>query len=162
MPGPAPAPTKLKELRGNPGKRVLNANEPQPRVAKVTCPRWLPLVAKREWRRVAPELVRLGLLTVADRAALAAYCEAWAEAIMAHETLQRDGYTFTTAKGYTGVHPMVAIKNKALLRMRAFASEFGLTPSARSRLSVEPPKAADPFDAFLAAVNAADEDTADE
>lgn len=162
MRGPSPMPTKLKELRGNPGKRALNVNEPQPLAAKVTCPRWLPTAAKREWRRIAPELVRLGLLTLVDRGALAAYCEAWAEAIMAHETLQREGYTFETEKGYRGVHPMVAVKNKALLRMRAFASEFGLTPSVRSRLSVEPPKAVDPFDAFLSAVNAADEDTADE
>ncbi|AZF90288.1 MAG: terminase small subunit [Phage 5P_3] len=159
MPGPAPTPTKLKELRGNPGKRALNAHEPQPRAAKVTCPRWLPTAAKREWRRIAPELVRLGLLTVADRAALAAYCEAWAEAIMAHQALQREGYTFETEKGYRGVHPLVAVKNKALLRMRAFGAEFGMTPSARARLSVEPPTPLDPFESFLNAVN---EEPADE
>jgi len=162
MPGPSPTPTKLKELRGTTRPDRAPAHEPQPLATKVTCPRWLPSAAKREWRRIAPELVRLGLLTVADRAALAAYCEAWAEAIMAHETLQREGYTFETEKGYRGVHPMVAVKNKALLRMRAFASEFGMTPSARTRISVEPPKVIDPFDAFLNAVNAADEDTSDE
>jgi hypothetical protein len=30
MSGPAPKPTRLKELQGNPGKRKLNHNEPTP------------------------------------------------------------------------------------------------------------------------------------
>ena len=39
------------------------------------CPRWLDPEAKAEWKRIAPELKRLGILTVLDGPILAAYCE---------------------------------------------------------------------------------------
>jgi hypothetical protein len=42
--------------------------------------------------------------------------------------------------------------------MRALAVELGITPSARARLRVVPPKAKDPFEASLDRDNEADED----
>ena len=145
----APKPTALKRLEGNPGKRPLNRHEPQPRVDSVYCPRWLSQDAKREWRRVAPELTRLGLLTLVDRAALAAYCEAYAEWLLACRALTEGGYTFTTDKGYVVPHPMVGIKQKALDRMRAFMTEFGMTPSSRSRIVLPPQEPDNPVIEFL-------------
>src|ERR1700680_4917197 len=79
MSGPKPKPTTLKLLTGNPGKRPLNDAEPQPLVGDPGCPSWLDAEAKREWKRIAPELVSLGLLTILDRATFAAYCQAWAD-----------------------------------------------------------------------------------
>ena len=38
--GPAPEPTALKILAGNPGKRKLPENEPQPQGTPI-CPAWL-------------------------------------------------------------------------------------------------------------------------
>ena len=59
-PGPPPTPTNLKLLRGNPGKRKLNTNEPDPEPAIPPCPSHLDKVAKKEWRRVSKELLALG------------------------------------------------------------------------------------------------------
>ena len=59
-PGPPPTPTNLKLLRGNPGKRKLNANEPDPEPAIPPCPSHLDKVAKKEWRRISKELLALG------------------------------------------------------------------------------------------------------
>jgi phage terminase small subunit len=70
-------------LTGNPGKRPLNKNEPRPDVLIPECPPELGPVARREWDRVVGDLAALRLLTNLDRAALAAYCGAyalWAEA----------------------------------------------------------------------------------
>ncbi len=136
MSGPAPKPARLRLLEGNPGKRPLPKNEPRPRPVAPSRPAWLLPEAKREWSRVAPELERLGLLTVVDRAALAGYCQAWAQAVQAEDVLRREGLTFTTPNGYVQQRPEVAIAQKAWQAVKSFAAEFGLTPSSRTRLSL--------------------------
>ena len=68
-PGPPPTPTNLKMLRGNPGKRKLNTNEPDPPPAIPSCPSHLDKVAKREWRRISKELFEMGIISKLDRAA---------------------------------------------------------------------------------------------
>ena len=83
MRGRRPKPTRLKVLTGNPGKRPLNNAEPRPEAAVPNCPDELGETARREWNRLVGELASLKLLTNFDRAALAAYCGAyalWAEA----------------------------------------------------------------------------------
>jgi P27 family predicted phage terminase small subunit len=147
--GPPPKPTQLKVLQGNPGKRPLNKREPQPRAAHVSCPRWLLPEAKKEWRRLAPELRRLGLLTVVDRTALAAYCQAYARWRQAEEVLTREGLVFETASGYLMPRPEVAIAQKSQQIMKGFLTEFGFTPASRTRVSLPEQKAADPFAEFL-------------
>ena len=69
--GPAPKPTALKVLDGNPRHRPINRSEPRPRPVAPKCPSWLDAEAKREWRRIAPALERIGLLTEIDGTALA-------------------------------------------------------------------------------------------
>jgi P27 family predicted phage terminase small subunit len=133
--GPAPKPTALRELEGNPGKRALPKNEPKPDKGAV-CPEWIPAEAKAEWERVAPELERLGLLTKVDSSALAAYCVAYARWRAAEEAIAIHGLTFMTESGYAAQRPEVGIANKAMADIRAFCKEFGLTPSARGRMSI--------------------------
>ena len=76
--GPPPKPTKLKLLAGNPGKRPLNRREPQPRKTTPRCPAWLGKEARAVWKRMVPELRRMGVLTVIDGEALAAFCQTYA------------------------------------------------------------------------------------
>ena len=133
--GPPPQPTKLKLLKGNPGKRKLNEAEPTPETKAPDCPKWLTKVAKEEWDRVMPELLRLGLMSGLDRAALAGYCQSYANWRQAQTRIRRFGMTFTTEKGYEGQRPEVAIAQRERQIMRQFAQEFGFTPSARSRVS---------------------------
>lgn len=151
--GPAPTPTSLRLLRGNPGKRAINKREPKPAPLRPTCPRWLNVEAKREWRRVVPELERLGLLTRVDRAELAAYCQSWARWKEAEEFIEKHGpaIPIRDADGrvkYLQQIPQVSISQKERQAMRAFASEFGLSPSSRSRIQV-PEQQADDIDALL-------------
>jgi phage terminase small subunit len=78
MRGRRPKPTRLKVLTGNPGKRPLNNNEPNPEAAMPDCPPELGPVAKQEWDRLAAQLGPLRMITHLDRAALASYCAAYA------------------------------------------------------------------------------------
>ncbi|QQK75083.1 phage terminase small subunit P27 family [Salicibibacter cibarius] len=138
--GPAPKPTNLKVMEGNPGKRPLNENEPEPTKETPECPEWLTDEAKEEWDRVVPELERLGLLTVVDGASLASYCASWARAVEAESWMAKNGRYYVTRdkdgdiKSMSKV-PHVAIAEKSFAEVRAFAKEFGLTPSSRSELS---------------------------
>ena len=67
--GRKPKPTAMKLLEGNPGKRPLNVHEPIPPKGTVKCPAWLLPEAKKEWKRLAPALEAMGVLTMADQTA---------------------------------------------------------------------------------------------
>jgi P27 family predicted phage terminase small subunit len=148
--GRKPTPTALKALRGNPGKRRLNASEPKPSGIP-TCPKHLTKAAKSEWNRISKELLVLGLLTSVDRAALAAYCSAYARWADAETKIQELGAVTTTDKGNIIQSPWVGCANRAMELMHKFLTEFGLTPSSRSRLQVQvpPDKQDEVWDALL-------------
>lgn len=149
--GRPPKPTELKQLQGNPGKRAINKGEPKPEAKVPTCPKHLDDEARKEWRRVSKELYTLKLLTVVDRAALAAYCQNWARWVKAEEELAKDDVemVMSTDKGYHHANPWIGISNQAQKQMRSFLAEFGMTPASRSRVSVGEEGEADPYETFL-------------
>ena len=112
MRGRRPKPTRLKVLTGNPGKRPLNANEPRPEAATPECPVELGPVARREWDRMVGELAPLRILTHLDRAALAAYCGAYALWAEATEAIQKYGSMVKSPSGYPVQSPYVSIANR--------------------------------------------------
>ncbi|MFH9215463.1 phage terminase small subunit P27 family [Streptomyces globisporus] len=134
----AAAPAKLKLLTGRAPGRDSGGREVQPGPAFVRvppeAPDWLTEEAAAEWARVLPGLARLELLKPEDRAALAAYCEAWATFRQATETVKREGLTIEARQG-TLTHPAVGIARAAGREVRAWAAHFGLTPSSEQALS---------------------------
>ena len=83
MPGPAPKPTALKKLAGNPGKRPLNDREPQPERVAPAQPRGLPSGAKEFWDAHVEKLEQLGVLTEVDGPAFTMMCRHYDLAIQA-------------------------------------------------------------------------------
>ncbi|WP_366923864.1 phage terminase small subunit P27 family [Metallumcola ferriviriculae] len=132
--GRKPKPTAIKELEGNPGKRELNQNEPKPEKKAPRCPTWLEPDAKKEWRRMAKQLEQLGILSEVDMAAFAGYCQAYARWKEAEEFITKHGTIVKTPSGYWQQVPQVSIAQTYLKIMNRFCEQFGLTPSARSRL----------------------------
>jgi P27 family predicted phage terminase small subunit len=130
--------TTLKRLAGNPGKRPNEAPDAHPISDSGYAPKHLSEMARAEWRRVVPELKRLGLLTVVDRAALEAYCETYAIWRQAQDAIAVQGLTFSTPNGYIQQRPEVSIAQKALQQMRGFMVEFGMTPRARNNVKGNP------------------------
>jgi P27 family predicted phage terminase small subunit len=144
MPGPPPIPFSLQRLRGNPDKKRLRP-EPQP-VVDPQCPEPPPFVtgyAADEWWRVAPELHRLGLLTVIDVATLAAYCTSYQLWRQAQEALERmasrdesmHGLLVKSADGNARRNSLAKIVADAASDMVRYSGEFGLTPVARARIA---------------------------
>lgn len=134
IPGRKPKPTAIKILEGNPGKRALNDREPQPEKKAPSCPRWLEKEGKREWRRLAVKLERMGLLTEVDMAAFAGYCQAYARWKENEEFITKHGSLVRTPSGYWMQIPQVSIAQQYMKQMERFAEQFGLTPASRSRL----------------------------
>jgi P27 family predicted phage terminase small subunit len=159
--GPPPQPTHLRLLRGNPSRRPVNRNEPQPaRAAEIPAPPdFLTGYAREEWARIAPELFRLGLLTIVDEPALAAYCTSFATFRTAVETLAKMGEAdpvsralmIKTVKGGATQNPLFLTARQAANDMLRVAAEFGMTPAARSRLNSPfgPPPGPSKFDGLM-------------
>ena len=163
-------PTALKVLDGNPGKRPLPKNEPKPEPTAPTCPSFLTGPAKYEWKRIAPQLEKIGLLTQIDRAALAGYCQSWADYKEAKEFIAKNGSVCilwerekdgTIKKDFAGEpiirymqpYPQVGIANKALQQMKSFCASFGMTPSDRSGMELPGAKEQDdPMEALISGV----------
>jgi P27 family predicted phage terminase small subunit len=111
--------------------------------------------AKVEWGRVCNELYEAGLLSKIDRAILACYCQAYGAWIEADRILadfaakakeKHDpgrGYLIMTINGNVIQNPAVGVRNKAMADVAKYATDLGMTPSARSRVTAKPPIEAD-------------------
>lgn len=129
--GRKPKSTVLKLVSGNPGKRPLNDAEPQPVVlVDLTSPKSLDSYGRQCWNRNAPVLQGIGILTEADVDLLTLYCDAYSQWRRASIAVRR-------LKPTDDLYRRVAVSvERARDQMRLLASELGLSPSSRSRLSV--------------------------
>jgi P27 family predicted phage terminase small subunit len=129
-------PIEIKRLRGNPGKRKLHAGPQPPVAAEPPEPlAFLSEGAKAEWRRLAPDLHKIGLLSIFDHMTFGAYCAHTARWIEAERMLERKGLL---AKGSTGnvvASPLFRIAILSAREMIAAGAAFGLSPSARARIA---------------------------
>ena len=142
--GRKPKSAELKLLGGNAGKRPINDDAPKPSLAKNTKPfPWLSRRAQQIWRRSVPELIATGQLTKVDVDAFAGFCSACATFQECEEFINKKGMTYISESEKFGTQikkrPEVAIRSDALKIVRSFASEFGLTPSARTCIKIEKP-----------------------
>jgi P27 family predicted phage terminase small subunit len=138
--GPPPIPTHLKLLRGNPGGRPLNRNEPQPPPVETTePPDYLIGHAADEWRRIAPGLRALGLLTALDIHVLAAFCVSygrWRETEEVIADLRKQESVLSSLIVEGRINPLVKLSHLMAREMLRYAGEFGFTPATRSRISL--------------------------
>jgi P27 family predicted phage terminase small subunit len=164
MRGPPPTPNVLRLLRGNPSKRRI-ADEPKPKIPETVPepPDFLQGYAADEWYRVSGELHVLGLLTILDVMPLGAYCQAYAHWRTAVETFNKmaalspdaaSGLLIKRGDGTPAPNPLLSIARKAAGDMIRAASEFGMAPAARARISAgvgfEPPPGGNKFDGLIA------------
>jgi len=144
--GRKPTPTALKLVKGNPGKRALPKAEAVVALSEPTPPAFLCDDAKVEWGRVCSALYAAGLMTELDRAALAAYCAAYGRWAQAERAINRmaakdelnAALMIKTVSGNAIQNPLVGIANTAKRAVVKYAAEFGMTPSARTRVNANP------------------------
>ena len=136
-----PKPTKLKVVTGNPGGRPLSKNEPQPLAGIPTAPPHLSDRGREAWHFWAKELDDVGVLTMLDGLALELLAEAYGDLLDARDLVKFHGKLSTTSNGNDIQHPAVGIANQAWERVKKMLVEFGMTPSARTRVAIsEKPK----------------------
>lgn len=156
--GPPPQPSQLALVKGNPGKRALNAKEPKANGKLGAPPEWLDTRGKAAWRSLATIIGDMRLESASDRKALELLCGAYAEYREADDEVRRSGITYArkTATGEVVIttHPAVVIRADAMRRVHRMLLEFGLTPSARSRVSAKEGESLDPLSEFLGRRNA--------
>jgi P27 family predicted phage terminase small subunit len=102
--------------------------------------------ALAEWHRITPLLHGAGLLTVIDGSALAAYCQSYATWVEAQEEIRRSGTVIRSLHNQPMVSPYLKVANVAWQQWTRMLTEFGMSPSSRSRVKVpETPPATDPY-----------------
>lgn len=140
MPGRPPKPSSLRLVEGNRGKRALPQNEPDPDyLADLTPPAHLPPAAAVVWAELAPRLRAARLLTVCDTLALEWLCIAAAQHRQATAQIGDDKLIMRNAEtGSLSPSPWIIIQSMAFKRGKAIADAFGMTPSARARVMVQP------------------------
>ena len=142
-------PTGQKVLEGNPGKRPLNENEPPTIEGGGDCPEELQGEAQAEWFRIVADMKELGVMSKEYRPALIMYCDTWAEFIRCRDAVKGMGLTVRSANGSTAKNPLLSVLSQLKKEARAWLVEFGMTPTSKSRLNMEPTKVTDDLDEYL-------------
>lgn len=129
--------------RGRPRKAValatIHGDRARPAAAAVLpvaiddAPAELNDEERDHWRQLAPELLRLGRLTVLSSPALSDLCRWLAMADMMHARISADGLTQTGQKGEQVRHPLLMPLATVAARIEIARNSFGMSPAANDR-----------------------------
>ena len=140
-------PTNLKVIQGTDRKHRINKDEPKPKSDNLVMPKGMSVKAVECWGEVSKNLKQAGILTNLDNHALMLYCEAYARWVDANDNLKLEGVVIIAKSGFPVQSPYLAIANKAFDQMTKLLTEFGMTPSSRSKVQVtDIKKKEDPWD----------------
>jgi len=148
--GPAPKPTELRKLEGNPSRRPMPKNEPQYPAGLPVKPKRMSPGAARIWEKLIDEMAGAYILRSVDQRALWHLCEdealieeAYAGIWKMIRTLKKKakaenkvlpgGAVMALLSMTSGRMAMSSVRDlsvRAVIQRR----EFGLTPSSRSRV----------------------------
>lgn len=148
--GPRPKPTYMKLLDGNPGRRPLNENEPKPVGDLRDPPEGLSDSQRALWIQTVDE-APAGLLKRLDRELFRTWvvaCDTYRRAVA--ELNRTPALLVRTRSGEFIQNPYISIVNKQALMMHKAGEQMGFSPSARTRIAMDPedPGAANPFNKF--------------
>jgi P27 family predicted phage terminase small subunit len=153
--GRKPKPTAQQVAEGDPRKlgvhRLEQKLEAEAKGSRglPNCPSHLKGRARKAWKSWSEELERMNLDSRVDGQMLEGACVAYEAAIECYENIQKQGRlvakravdpeTNKLVVVSVKTNPLVGQMNAAWMIMRAFCSEFGLSPVSRTRLTVEKP-----------------------
>ena len=147
MAGRPPKPTALKLIAGNPGKRASGKQEPDPTyLSDLTAPAWMPPAAASVWDEIAKPLSEAKLLTEVDVPMLSMACVSIAQYRYAVGRVGSDLVKSKLEKNDEGelvevgehINPWAMIQSMTFKQAMVVLREFGMSPSARSRVAIQP------------------------
>jgi len=104
--------------------------------------------AAKAWKRLVEILGPQRIVSHSDYYSLMILCESWAVYRRAEDAIAKDGDFLIGQKGELIKHPAHTLINQAWERIRPLLSEFGLTPTARSRFLLDVDNDKDDTDFF--------------
>ncbi|MFZ1008977.1 MAG: phage terminase small subunit P27 family [Candidatus Sulfotelmatobacter sp.] len=152
MRGRKPKSAAVQLAAGDPRDRGKNKLQemvdraPTPTRGLPACPRHLRGRARAAWNFWSRELMAMGLDRRCDAQMLEGACVGYERACLSDLQLQAEGLTVKeTALDKDGntillrikKHPAVDVSNAAWRQLRAFCSEFGLSPVSRNRVLID-------------------------
>lgn len=145
MKGPRPLPIAIHRMNGNPSKKNLGkmeAETPKARVSVPTPPATLDAVAKKEWKRITGELLKMGIIAQCDEEILETYCVEYSikrSVMMIIKNRHLIPDIADKDEREDAEHELkraLAVFRKVETVMFRLYGELGLSPSARSRIRV--------------------------
>jgi P27 family predicted phage terminase small subunit len=139
--GPKPKPTKDKKAKGTHRSNRSYYDELQYDLTQEIPPppTVLDEFGKREWDIIMPQLKARGVLSVTDHSIILAYCLEMQTYFEARCDIKREGKYLKSVNKRGGVsyavNPNVSIGDKAISNAIRIATEFGFSPSSRTRIS---------------------------
>jgi P27 family predicted phage terminase small subunit len=127
--------TKAEKTKRGAAEKVMGEAPP----IKTTPPAWLDETAKKEWRRLIKECKAMGILSTLDMGALAICCDAYSKYMAAtlkiNDTTLVGTHTNKSGAKNLVINPFVMVAQKYSDTYKKYATDLGLTPAARMRMT---------------------------
>ncbi|MFC0281791.1 phage terminase small subunit P27 family [Falsigemmobacter intermedius] len=143
--GRKPKPTHLKIVAGEKRPSRINKDEPVANQGLAVAPAWLSSRAAEIFDQISATLHGMGIASPDDTHALALCASRLEEVEILTVMVEDAGRTYTSEGGLVKARPEVAMRNEAMRHAQSLLAEFGLTPSARSKVSAGKAPEANPF-----------------
>ena len=149
--GRRPKPTALK---------ILDGTERGPRKREPSLPAGMPPMPKRLkvdkiavacWKELSEILTKMGVLTMGDGEALATLCEVHSAEQACLLQLRAGGAVMHTDLGGVKPNPAGPLYRSLVAQKASLLSEFGLTPSSRTKLATKAEVQKDELEEFFTA-----------
>ena len=152
MAGRKRKPDHLKVVSGTAQPCRMNDDAPKGLDGALVAPEWLSKRAAELFNQLASIIGEMGIDSVSDVSMLAMLSSRLEEIEICTATIEDLGRTYSTVSQTGAVmyrsRPEVAQRNEALRHAQSLLVEFGLSPAARSKVSVSNPDEQNPFAAL--------------
>ena len=149
--GRRPKPTALKLLDGTQRGPIKSEPGLAPGVPPMPDRLKLDHVCVEKWHEFADILTRMGVLTLGDGEALATLCEVHSAEQSCLLQFRAGGAVIHTDLGGVKPNPAGPLYRSLVSQKAALLSEFGLTPSSRTKLATKAEVQKDELEAFFTA-----------
>jgi P27 family predicted phage terminase small subunit len=134
-PGTKPTPRNLRIVRGMDRPDRQNDDEPVLPISIPHPPEYLTDSQQNIFTDMARKLARMRVMSDADIDALAIYAVNFIEMVDANERIREMGLVVRAPKTNVPMHnPFLSIRNNAQKTCLTILTEFGMTPSSRTRV----------------------------
>ena len=147
MKGRKPLPTSLKFRMSKAKAAASAAQEVQPPKAPLRCPARLKGAARKAWKQAAS---MLPWATATDAWAIETLVVLWARLCTANAAIEKEGVLSRGRDGRMIQNSNLRISSRTTDEIKWFMSEFGMTPSSRTRIKTNAAESGDAIDRLKA------------